>query len=181
MLANPFIRAYFPVSSAKSWIGPPLSKKETGVRPSCLWRQLGQSVMRFRRSKGAPPAAMGWRWWTSSFPLEPQAVQRRPSRRSTAARLRCHLAVERMSTPGSPAARGCRDRSRSHLRHGPRFPSAASRWWPRTWGTSEGSSRLGPFVARVGHCGRRKVNRGTDVQDHGSAFRFIRHERKVSP
>jgi hypothetical protein len=55
----------------------------------------------------------------------PQLVQLCPSRRSGAVRASCHFAVDRMSTPGSPAARRCRDRSRSQRRHGPRWPSAA--------------------------------------------------------
>jgi len=45
-----------------------------------------------------------------------------------------------MSTPGSPAARRCRDRSRSHLRHDPGDPRPRGRRWRRTMDITGGQS-----------------------------------------
>lgn len=145
---HPRLRESLPNGWARVWTRP---SEKTGVRPSSLWWQLGQSVTRFSKSKASPPSAMGSRWCTSSLPSAPHSVQRRPSRASTAARVLCQRAVERIKTPGSPAARRARDRFRSQRRHGPRRPSVAGSTVAPHRGQSRRIVTVSPaFRARLG-------------------------------
>jgi hypothetical protein len=52
-------------------------------------------VMMLSRLYALPPLASGRMWWPSSFSVDPQLVQRPPSRRIACALTVCHRLVDR--------------------------------------------------------------------------------------